>query len=190
MKSELSTTCHPPPINLPPVICPQHLDQFFWAERVRHLRVGSVLDRSLFSGQESLQGLPPREGVSRACSAILSASLVQVSLACPEGSASTRSSSSSSCVLSPCSRSRRCWLAEIAARPMPPSIIAAALAGIAVSASALADPFSSPPPVALHEAGVEDRMAGLPSRAGPRRSRRFLLVGAWASVAPPPGQSS
>lgn len=63
----------------PVVVCPQHLDQFFWAERVQYLNVGSVLERSLFTGREKTQDEPAAALVSKGSSAILSALTPQVS---------------------------------------------------------------------------------------------------------------
>lgn len=64
----------------PKVVCPQQLDQFFWAERVRYLAVGSVLERSLFVfvEREPAPAEPPGPLVCQAAAAILSALTPQV----------------------------------------------------------------------------------------------------------------
>lgn len=59
-------------------MCPQQLDQFFWAERVRYLAVGSVLERSLFVGREPAPAEPPDPLVCQAAAAVLSALTPQV----------------------------------------------------------------------------------------------------------------
>ncbi|CAB1118483.1 unnamed protein product [Ectocarpus sp. CCAP 1310/34] len=65
---------------IPHVVCPQQLDQFFWAERVRYLAVGSVLERSLFVGRVPAPTVPPGSLVGEASAAILSALTPQVKL--------------------------------------------------------------------------------------------------------------
>lgn len=66
------------------VVCPQQLDQFFWAERVRYLAVGSVLERALFAfvDVERAAGpapaAPPGPLVCQAAAAVLSALTPQV----------------------------------------------------------------------------------------------------------------
>eukprot|EP00752_Nemacystus_decipiens_P015141 g13488.t1 len=67
---------------IPQVICPQQLDQFFWAERVRHLSVGCVLERSLFAfvERDTPPTEPPRPLVCQAAAAILSARTPQTKL--------------------------------------------------------------------------------------------------------------
>ncbi|CAM9436501.1 unnamed protein product, partial [Hapterophycus canaliculatus] len=65
---------------IPHVICPQHLDQFFWAERVQFLAVGSVLERLLFIGLDSTSVHLPEPLVRKAEAAISSALSPQVKL--------------------------------------------------------------------------------------------------------------
>lgn len=64
------------------VICPQQLDQLFWAERIRYLAVGSVMERSLFVGPESPSSVSRNALVAKAASGIMSALTPQV---CPVG---------------------------------------------------------------------------------------------------------
>lgn len=61
------------------VICPQQLDQFFWAERVRYLAVGAVLERSLFLQRDPSPTKPPDSLVCQAAAAISFALTPQVS---------------------------------------------------------------------------------------------------------------
>eukprot|EP00903_Cladosiphon_okamuranus_P017745 g16335.t1 len=65
---------------IPQVICPQQLDQFFWAERVRYLAVGSVLERSLFVEREPAPTEPSGPLICQAAAAILSVLTPQTKL--------------------------------------------------------------------------------------------------------------
>ncbi|CBJ26263.1 amino acid adenylation domain protein [Ectocarpus siliculosus] len=65
---------------IPHVVCPQQLDQFFWAERVRYLAVGGVLERSLFVGRVPAPTEPPGPLVGKASAAISAALTPQVKL--------------------------------------------------------------------------------------------------------------
>ncbi|CAM9582598.1 unnamed protein product, partial [Ectocarpus fasciculatus] len=65
---------------IPHVVCPQQLDQFFWAERVRYLAVGSVLERSLFVGHVPAPTEPAAPLVGKALAAISSALTPQMKL--------------------------------------------------------------------------------------------------------------
>lgn len=61
------------------VVCPQQLDQFFWAERVRYLAVGAVLERSLFVERDPSPTKLPDSLVCQAAAAISSVLTPQVS---------------------------------------------------------------------------------------------------------------
>ncbi|CAM9552545.1 unnamed protein product [Scytosiphon promiscuus] len=69
---------------IPHVVCPQQMDQFFWAERIQYLAVGSVFERSLFTGlgsrSTSTSPHPPGPLVRKAEAAISSALTPQVKL--------------------------------------------------------------------------------------------------------------
>ncbi|CAM9831399.1 unnamed protein product, partial [Ectocarpus fasciculatus] len=66
---------------IPHVVCPQQLDQFFWAERVRYLAVGSVLERSLFVGRVPAPTAPLAPLVGKE-SAAISSPQVKLRAAC------------------------------------------------------------------------------------------------------------
>ncbi|CAM9228623.1 unnamed protein product [Discosporangium mesarthrocarpum] len=75
---------------IPHVVCPQHLDQFFWAERMAHLSLGTVLDRFLFvrcgsstvSPDATLHTTPSPGLVARVGSALLRIITPQMRLRC------------------------------------------------------------------------------------------------------------